>query len=438
MGRFLFTNWEGGGHVNPMLMVARDIRNQGHTVLFISDACNAPDAAAFGVEFEPWRCAPSRANKDPSSATLRDFAVTPGPNAIDALCGSVICGPAADYARDIAAVLERFRPDIIVTHDFLFGAMIAGEASGIPTVIFTSTVWLFPTVDAAPLARSIAVNEGRSSPEDNIRANREARVHYDKWIPRLNEARQSMGLRPIDSFFGQLNSVKEVLLGTSREFDLPDAAPANARYVGPYVCDPPGLPDPGNLVEFCDADDRPLIVFSVSTLYQRPEQTITSVLEAVSTMPAKCVVTLTRGVSMDALAAPPNVLLTYSASHEFLLPRARVMISQAGHGTIIRTLSAGVPLLCLPKGRDQFALSSRAVGRGAALVLREDASPASINDALTRLLSEASFRENAKVFGQRIQKDVAMHSAVDALESLLAEVAASSARRAEVSGSPAG
>jgi UDP-N-acetylglucosamine:LPS N-acetylglucosamine transferase len=58
MARYLFTTWEGGGHVQPMLLVARDLAERGHQVLLLSDPCNASDAAALAVPFRAWTTAP--------------------------------------------------------------------------------------------------------------------------------------------------------------------------------------------------------------------------------------------------------------------------------------------------------------------------------------------------------------------------------------------
>ena len=56
---------------------------------------------------------------------------------------------------------------------------------------------------------------------------------------------------------------------------------------------------------------------------------------------------------------------------------AAAFVTHAGHGSTLRPLMAGVPLLCLPMGRDQNDNAMRAAHRGAALNLSPDASPAS-------------------------------------------------------------
>ena len=36
-----------------------------------------------------------------------------------------------------------------------------------------------------------------------------------------------------------------------------------------------------------------------------------------------------------------------------ILPESTVVITHAGHGTVLKALAAGVPLVCVPMGRDQ-------------------------------------------------------------------------------------
>src|SRR5207248_8948080 len=74
------------------------------------------------------------------------------------------------------------------------------------------------------------------------------------------------------------------------------------------------------------------------------------------------------GVQTCALPILPraaNVHVCASAPHSELLKQAAVVVTHAGHGTVIRALAAGVPLVCMPMGRDQNENAARVVFRGA-------------------------------------------------------------------------
>jgi UDP:flavonoid glycosyltransferase YjiC (YdhE family) len=115
---------------------------------------------------------------------------------------------------------------------------------------------------------------------------------------------------------------------------------------------------------------------------------------------------------------PPNVVAVASAPHAHVFPHAAAIVTHAGHGTVMRALVAGVPLLCLPMGRDQDDNAARVFARGAGLRLRPSASPPRIAAALKRLLDEPGFSENAARLGTIIRNDVAADRAVMELEAI--------------------
>jgi UDP:flavonoid glycosyltransferase YjiC (YdhE family) len=75
-----------------------------------------------------------------------------------------------------------------------------------------------------------------------------------------------------------------------------------------------------------------------------------------------------------------------------LLPRCSAVICHAGAGTLIGALAYGVPVVCLPRGADQFANAEQVARTGAGIALRPDqVSVESIRDATRRVLDESSY-----------------------------------------------
>jgi UDP:flavonoid glycosyltransferase YjiC (YdhE family) len=81
------------------------------------------------------------------------------------------------------------------------------------------------------------------------------------------------------------------------------------------------------------------------------------------------------------------------------------VVAQGGHGTVVRALLGGAPLLCLPRGRDQFDNARRVTQRGAGLALPGTSSVRAIRRALARLLAETEWRANAARLGAAIAAD---------------------------------
>jgi UDP:flavonoid glycosyltransferase YjiC (YdhE family) len=101
-------------------------------------------------------------------------------------------------------------------------------------------------------------------------------------------------------------------------------------------------------------------------------------------------------------------------------PRAGAVITHAGMGTVMRALAHGLPLVCMPQGRDQHDVAARVRWHGAGLRLRSGASLARIRAALHRVLHQPSFREAAQRLRQAIQADLAADRGVAELEALAA------------------
>jgi MGT family glycosyltransferase len=418
MARFLFATWEGGGHVQPMLSVAAGLKARGHQVLAMSDAANAPDAAALGVAFRAWTTAPSLTDKARSGDRLRDWEADNPLQIIQDLLGKVVAGPAGAYATDVLEALKDFPADVVVSQELLFGAMIAAEAAGLPLAILTANVWPFPTLPGAPpfgTGMSPATNDDERGLHAMV--SQTTRTIFQMGLPDLNAARADLGLMPLADLFDQLAYARAVLLASSRAFDFaPEPLAEPFRYVGPYLGDPV---DVAGWTPPWPADDRPLVVVSSSTLYEGQEGWLGRVIEALGALPVHGLVTLGPSVDPGRFDPPANVSVVRSAPHSQVLPRAAAMVTHGGHGSVLRGLMAGVPLLLLPAVRDQADNAARVTARGAGLSLSRDASPEALAAAIRRLLDEPAFRRQAQALGAAIAADVDGRSAEEALERLV-------------------
>jgi UDP:flavonoid glycosyltransferase YjiC (YdhE family) len=94
------------------------------------------------------------------------------------------------------------------------------------------------------------------------------------------------------------------------------------------------------------------------------------------------------------------------------------VVTHAGHGTVIRALANGVPLVCIPMGRDQPGNAARVVARGAGLRLTPKADVAAIRDTIQHVFSDPKFRESAQRLGKAILEDVQHSTAIKELEQI--------------------
>jgi MGT family glycosyltransferase len=415
MARYLFTTWEGGGHVQPMLLVARDLAARGHAVLVLSDPCNAPDAAALDVPFGAWTTAPFQTGKTRDDDRLKDHEADNPLAVIQRLLDRVMAGPALAYANDTLAASDAFAPDVVVSQELLLGPMAAAEARGLPLALLAANVWSLPTMPGAPpLGAGMLPATNDEERAMHAMVGQMSRTFFQAGLPDLNAARAALGLPPLADLFDQLDVAKTILLATSKAFDFaPDPLPGPFAHVGPYLADPawvePFAPP---------SRDAPLVVVSFSSLYQAQEPALRAIITALGQLPVRGVVTTGPTIDPSEFDAPANIAVVRSAPHGALLKDAALFVTHAGHGSTLRPLLAGVPLLCLPMGRDQNDNAARVAHRGAGLTLPADAGVEAIAAAVRRLLGEPAFRTAAERLGAAIHADEAARDAASTLEAL--------------------
>ena len=403
---FVFATWEGGGHVTPALWAARRLVDRGRRVHVVSDEATRAEAEGFGLSFAPWRTAPNRPDKDPAHEPVRDWEASDPADILDRLCTRLMTGPAVRYAADLIEVLDAHPGAAVVSQELLLGAMVAAQARERRLALLTANVWPLPTLPGVP-----PFGPGLEPPADASQAAMQEMIRtasvtfYDRGLPDLNAARAVYGLSPLAHVLDQTKVAHRILISAAAAFDFtPHALPAPFVHVGPQAR-APAWAAPWTSPWAAD-DTRPLVLVSFSTFYQAQEPVIARVICALETLPVRAVVTLGPQLAPGDFRSGGNVRVLASASHDLLMPHVSVMVTHAGHGSAIRPILHGVPLLCLPMGRDQADNAARITARGAGLRLDPASSPEGIASAVRRLLEEPSFTGAARAFGARIAAEM--------------------------------
>jgi MGT family glycosyltransferase len=160
------------------------------------------------------------------------------------------------------------------------------------------------------------------------------------------------------------------------------------------------------------------VLVSFSTTEMRQQDVLQRTLDALADVDVEVVCTLGR-VSIDGLSPPPNASIFDWIPHPELLPRTDVVVTHAGLSTVMAALAAGVPMVCMPMGRDQPLNAQRVAALGLGMELSPAASAKVIRDAVEVVLDNEKFRLRA----QSMAEDIAAYGngklAVQELESLL-------------------
>jgi MGT family glycosyltransferase len=414
--RYLFAIIDGGGTVPADTSVMRAMVERGHDVRVLADRVLAPDIEVTGAEHIPWNRAPQRPDLDPKSVIMRDWDAKTPFEAFARVRDGAMTGPAALFAADVRDELRRRPADVVVGNFFVFGAQIAAEAEGVPFVFLVSNLLSFPGSGTPPLGPGLKPARGPLGRARDAAINRMMRRLFDKGLDQLNEARAANGLGPAGSVLENFERADRLLLMTSSAFEYEQfTPPPNVRLVGPRLDDPAWAGD-----WTPPAGDDPLVLVGMSSTYMDHAKVLQAAADALGRRPVRGLVTTGPAVEPDAIHAPANVTVVQRAPHSEVLRHAAAVVTHAGHGTVIKALAAGVPVVAMPLGRDQLDNAARVVHHGAGLRLKPDAEPEAIADAVRRVIGEPSFTQGARRIADAIAVETADDRAALELEALAA------------------
>lgn len=417
MPSYLFAVPDGGGTTPPQLSLAAAMVARGHDVRVLCDPVLEPEVEAIGASHLPWTRAPHRFERSIDSEPVKAWEARTPVGQFARFRDEVMFGPAADYAADVTAELEHRRADVVVSDLVLAGAQLAAEAAGVPFAVLGTTIYVLPAPGLPPLGPGWKPARG---PLGRTRDAALAALQRKMWmggLPALNAARRASGLEPLSDPLDQPKRAGRLLILTSREFDFEARElPANVRYTGPRLEDPewvdPWTPPSG---------DDPLVLVGFTTAYQQQEDALRRTAQALAGLSVRGVVTTGPTVDPADIPGAPNVQVVRSAPHRRVLDGAALAITHGGHGTTMKALAAGVPVLCMPMGADQADVAARLEATGAGLRIRPGSSPRTIARAVRRMLDDDSFRREAGRMAATLVAESMDDRAVAELEELAAK-----------------
>lgn len=358
---FLFVTWAGGGNVNPVLALAPRLSSRGHHVRVFGEPALASQFARDGIDFV------ARTGSDMWDVGL--------------------------MAREVLDECERVPTDVVVVDYMLPGALCGAEGSGRATVAFVHTLY------AAMLYRGELVPMLMAAD-----------------VAGVNRVRAELGLPEVTRLADLVDRAAIALVTSPRELDNAAArVPDNVHYVGPVLEDAGedfGWEPPGTRA------DGPLVAVSLGTTPMDEAPAVQRVLDALAGVHARAVVAVGDHLDPAAFAAPVNVTMSRYVRHAVVLPHVALLVTHAGLGSVVAALAHGVPLLCLPLGREQPQNAAAAARIGAGLVLASDAAVDDVRAAIVGMLSNPDYQAAAERMAASIAAEGSGDRAITELEKL--------------------
>ncbi|MFG1925925.1 glycosyltransferase [Cryptosporangium sp. NPDC048952] len=346
------------GHWLPLVPLGRALQAQGDDVAVVTGEVLRPAVEPEGFTLLPAGPGPEEILLEVTRRTGEDAANNPTPASVAEFFGAARPDLTADEA--IAAGRE-FGAELLVHEATDFVGPLVAAALGIPSVALAFGPEVPPEFTAAMVTAVASRYTERGLPAPT--ATPSGRLLLDTCPPLLqfdtvSHDVERVGLRP-----------------------EPHRASADAPL--PIAAEP--------------TLSRPKVLCSFGTVFT-DVAVLQPILAALTELDIDLVVTL-------GLTAKPEHFTIDASRVEFtpfvplaeLLDGVSAVVSHGGAGTTLGTLATGIPMVVIPQGADQFLQADRVSTAGAGLALPPGQSgPEAVAEALTRVLSEPSFRNRAE------------------------------------------
>jgi len=419
-GRFLLATVDGGGTLPPEMGLAAELVSRGHSVDVLADPTVQASAVAAGCGFTPWPTAPSVASDAEQTAMVKLMEQGPPWRRFAAVRDLMLVGPAGRFADDVIAAARVRRADVVLAEG-IPGIVLGALATGRPVAVLMPNIYLRPTGGFPPMGTGWLPGRNPLTRVRNTLAGMGVTRVMNSCVPALDEIAARLEVPAIHEVFDLFDRCDRVLVMTSPLFDfVPAVLPRNVRYTGPQLEDPAWAFSEGESADWRLTGEAPLVLVAMSSVFQDQLEVLCRAARALGTLPVRGVITTGRAVDPVAVPSPRNVRVVRAVPHARILAEAAVVVTHAGHGTVIKALAAGVPLVCLPQGRDQRDNAARVQRLGAGIRLGKRASSAAIAGAVRRVLNDDQFRATAATFASQLVVESAnTPTAADEAESLL-------------------
>ena len=350
MGHIVWACWDGGGNLNPSIGIARVLEARGHEVHFFGRPEMVGRVQAAGLaatELVHARTDLDRYSFHPL-ATVFGFTSSPA------------------VGEELVAVVADREPDVVVIDGMFSAALDVAPRFGRPTAVMLHTFF----------DRLV----------DGWRAN----------FAMQGESRQRAGfegLADLDTLWGERDVFH---VNTLKAFDGEPATDWRHVVHGAPVLTTERRAEPVDLPWSGD-DPTPLVLLSFSTVpEQRNPEMLQGAIDALGQLPVHVLATTGGIVDPGDLRVPANTHLVEFADHDALMERAALVVGHGGHGTTMRTLRHGLPLVGIPaRGADQVPITQLIEEWKVGRALPGDASVTQIRAAAEEVLSDPTFRDEA-------------------------------------------
>jgi UDP:flavonoid glycosyltransferase YjiC (YdhE family) len=143
--------------------------------------------------------------------------------------------------------------------------------------------------------------------------------------------------------------------------------------------------------------EEPLVLITNSTAQDPACDLVRKALLALADEPLRVIATTNGHRPDEPIEVPSNARLVEWLSYSQVMPQASLVICHGGHGTVVRALAEGVPVLACPEAGDMAENGARLAWTGTGLMLPKRWRHRGVIRATTRrILSDRTFHRRAR------------------------------------------
>jgi len=370
MARILLATLGSHGDLHPFLAIGVALKKLGHDPIVATHAEFGPAVESAGLRFRAIR--PSHADVLAASGTDMAGLVRRAGKDPWFLLRDVYLPYTPKIFEDISAIAAD--ADLIVTHNWVFGAIIAAEALDIPLV----------RIALSPLFLQSALRPSSTGGVPYLQRSNALCTRWNMWMREFVRRqlhakmapayafRRSLGLADCDYDFvfdfGREDPARLIIGLYSRELAAREADhPGKAVLSGFPHFDGEPRETPAGLAAFLADGPAPIVFTLGSFVVNGAEQFYRNGLAACRALGLRSVL-IAGAADADRLRADAgrDTFICDYAPHALIFPHAAVIVHHGGIGTTGQAMRSGKPQLVVPVLGDQSDNSRRLVGLGVA------------------------------------------------------------------------
>jgi len=390
MGKVLFFNFPGEGHVNPTIALVEELVKKGEDVVYYCVEEYKNKIEKTGALFRPYEN--FTRNIDPMKRLM---------GKIDPLEMLLFMGRSMD--KIIEVVLNEIREEkydyVIYDNNFAAGWIIA-DALGIPKISSCTTFAINEDIFSALI-------KSRGEMDETSPRYREIEEISTKWKHKYGvilSDRQNLMSCPGDI----------TIVFTSKLYQpYADKFDESFIFVGPSIA-------PRQDVETLPLKSSPsnkLIFISMGTVFNQQPELYTTCFKAFQESQATVVLSVGKQTDIRQLKdIPPNFIVRNYVPQLEILQQADVFITHGGMNSSSEGLYFGVPLVVIPVMGDQPIVANRIEELGAGLQLnRQELDALTLRKTTEQVLSNPSFKEKSLIIGKSLRDSGGYKKAAEAI-----------------------